>query len=157
MPLTDDQLLTRLNERMSPASLLLGAKLVQLDSKRGYVRIAFEAKQEFCNPIGGIQGGFVAAMLDEAASIAAVAYAQKKIGFPTAEFKVMFLAPARPGLLYAEGRVLKLGSRRAALEADLFDPHGLRLARMSATALPAPMEASVLATASSIPNGSTAS
>jgi uncharacterized protein (TIGR00369 family) len=152
MALTDDQLLIRLNERMSPARRVLSAQLIELDSKRGYVRMAFEAKREFCNPMGGVQGGFVAAMLDEAASVAAVAYAQKKIGFPTAEFKVTFLAPARPGLLYAEGRVLKLGSRRAILEADLFDSDRLHLARMSATALPAPTETPALVTVSSIPS-----
>ena len=156
MPLTDDQLLARLNERLSPASHLLGGKLIELNSKRGYVRIAFEAKQEFCNPMGGVQGGFVAAMLDEAASMAAVAHAQKKIGFPTVEFKVTFLAPARPGLLYADGRVLKLGNRRAVLEADLFDPDRLHLARMSATSLPAPMEAPALVARSSSPDGSAA-
>lgn len=140
MPLTDDQLLVRLNERMSAASRSLGAKVLELDSKLGRVRMAFEAKAEFCNPMGSVQGGFVAAMLDEAASIAAFAHAQRKVGLPTVEFKVTFLAPARPGVLYAEGRVLNLGSRRAVLEADLFDPDRLHLARMSATALPIPME-----------------
>ncbi|OKO87602.1 hypothetical protein AC629_13060 [Bradyrhizobium sp. NAS80.1] len=148
MPLADEQLLVRMNERMSPVCRLLGARLVHLDSQHGYVRIAFEAKQEFCNPMGNVQGGFVAAMLDEAASIAAVAHAQKKIGLPTLEFKVTFLAPARPGVLYAEGRVLKFGSRRAALEADLLDAGYRLLARMSATALPTPMESQTLVTMS---------
>jgi hypothetical protein len=82
-PLTDEQQLVRMN-----ASLLLGARLVQLDSKRGHARIAFEAKQESCNSMGNIQGGFVAAMLDEAVSLAAIAHAQRRIGLPTPEFKV---------------------------------------------------------------------
>jgi uncharacterized protein (TIGR00369 family) len=144
MPLTDAELLVRMNERMSPASLVLGARLIQLESSRGYARMSFEAKPEFCNPMGSVQGGFLAAMLDEAAAIAAVAHAQKKIGLPTLEFKVTFLTPARPGTLYAEGRVLMLGNRRAALEADLFDSSQQHLARMSATALPMPMETPTL-------------
>ncbi|MET4491248.1 PaaI family thioesterase [Bradyrhizobium sp. LA7.1] len=139
MPLTDEQLLVRMNEHMSPTSLLLGARLVQLDSKLGHVRMAFDAKQEFCNPMGNVQGGFVAAMLDEAASIAAFAHAQKRIGLPTLEFKVTFLSPARPGILYAEGRLLKFGNRTAFLEADLLDHEDRHLARMSATAMQIPM------------------
>ncbi|QQO20604.1 PaaI family thioesterase [Bradyrhizobium diazoefficiens] len=144
MPLSDDQLLARMNQRMSPTGVLLGARLLQLDSQRGVVYMAFDAKIGFCNPMGNVQGGFIAAMLDEAASIAAIAHAQKKIGFPTLDFNVVFLAPARPGILHAEGRVMKFGSRAVFLEADLLDRERRHLARMSATAMPVPLEAPTL-------------
>ena len=136
MPLTDDQLLERMNTRMSPSSRLLGMRLLELDSARGHVRIAFEAREDFCNPMGQVQGGFVSAMLDETAAIAGIAKAQTRISMPSLEFKVSFLSPARAGPLFTVGRVVRLGRTVAYLEADLYDPADKLLARMSVTALP---------------------
>lgn len=65
----------------------------------------------------------------------------QRMTVPTLEFKASFFAAARPGPLFAEGRCLKLGKRFAFLEAELFDPDGKLLARMSATAMPVPMPA----------------
>ena len=43
----------------SPSAALLGWKLVAHDAAKGWVRIAFDAKAEFLNPAGFVQGGFV--------------------------------------------------------------------------------------------------
>lgn len=137
MPLTDPQLLSRLNDRPSPAGVLLGARLVELDSAAGTVRLSFDAKPAFCNPAGSVQGGFVAAMLDEAAGICAIAHAGRRVTVPTLEFKVSFIAAARPGPLFALAHVIRMGGRIAFVEADLHDPTGSLLARMSSTAMPA--------------------
>ncbi|NJR43174.1 MAG: PaaI family thioesterase, partial [Akkermansiaceae bacterium] len=63
-----------------------------------------------------------------------------RIFVPTLELKVSFLAPARQGRLFAEGRVVKAGRTIAFLEADLFDGDGKHLARMSTTAAPRAIE-----------------
>ncbi len=139
MPLTDAELIERFNRHTSPTGVLLGFRMVECDSAAGRIRVAYEAKPEFCNPMGNVQGGFVAAMLDDAAAVAAVVKSGRRIIVPTLEFKVTFLAPAKVGALFAEGRCLKLGSRVAFLEGELFDPDGKLLARMSATAMPVPM------------------
>jgi len=141
MPLTDAQLLARLNDRPSPAGLLLGACLVELDSAGGTVRIAFDAKPEFCNPGGSVQGGFVAAMLDETVGICAIAHAGRRVSMPTLEFKVSFIAAARPGPLTAVAHVVRMGRRIAFAEADLLDSAGSLLARMSSTATPVELPA----------------
>lgn len=139
MPLTDEQLLERLNRYTSPTGALLGCRVVAVNSEAGTVRMAYEAKPEFCNPLGNVQGGFVAAMLDDAAAVSALVKSGRRIIVPTLEFKVSFLAAAKVGPLIAEGRCLKLGQRIAFLEAELFDMDGKSLARMSATAMPVPM------------------
>ncbi len=139
MPMTDEQLLERMNSFVPPTAVLLGFRLLELDSARGWVRARWEAKPEFCNPMGHVQGGFVAAMLDDTAAISAIVKAGERIVVPTLEFKTTFLAPARAGELFAEGRCLKLGKRVAYMESDLFDPDGKHLARMSCTAMPSPM------------------
>ena len=136
MPLDDAQLLARMNSRISPTGALLGFKLLEVDSARGFVRIEYLGKPEFCNPMGNIQGGFVAAMLDDAAAISAIVKSGRRIAVPTLEFKTSFFAPAKVGPLFAEGRCLRVGRTVAFMEADLFDPDARHLARMTTTVLP---------------------
>jgi uncharacterized protein (TIGR00369 family) len=139
MPMTDEELLLRMNSFVPPTAVLLGFKLLELDSAKGWVRTRWEAKPEFCNPMGSVQGGFVAAMLDDTAAISAIVKAGERIVVPTLEFKTTFFAAAKAGELFAEGRCLKLGKRVAYMESDLYDPSGKHLARMSCTAMPTPM------------------
>lgn len=136
MPLTDAELRERLNRRRSPAGALLGAEVLELDSAAGRMRVGYEARAEWCNPMGAVQGGFVSAMLDEAAGLCAIAHAQRRVGMPTLEFKVSFLGALRPGRCEVEAHVLRLGGRSAFVEADLFDAGGALRARMSSTAMP---------------------
>ncbi len=48
-----------------PCAVLLGWKLVDIDPDAGTVEIAFTATEQFLNPFGTIQGGFLTAMLDD--------------------------------------------------------------------------------------------
>lgn len=139
MPLTDDELRERMNRFVPPTGILLGWNLLDLDREKGWIRVSFEAKPEFCNPMGHVQGGFIAAMLDDAAAVAVIVKSGARLSIPTLEFKTTFFAPAKVGTLYAEGRCLRLGKRAAFMESELFDPEGKLLARMSVTALPVPM------------------
>jgi uncharacterized protein (TIGR00369 family) len=139
MPMTDAELLARMNSRVPPTAELLGFRMLDLSIERGWCRIEYFARPEFCNPMGNVQGGIVAAMLDDAAAMAAIAKSGQRIVIPTLEFKTTFFAAARQGKLFAEGRCLKFGKRVAFMEADLFDPEERHLARMSVTAMPMPM------------------
>ena len=118
MTASHTDLLARLNADLPPTGILLGAEILELDPS-GRVRMSFVATPEFCNPNGTVQGGIVAAMLDDAAEMACVADAGKRIFVATIEMKVSFLLPAKAGKLYAEGRVIKRGRMIAFLEADL--------------------------------------
>jgi hypothetical protein len=48
-----------------PAATLLGWELVEVDPEAGTIEVAFTASEQFLNPVGAIQGGFLAAMLDD--------------------------------------------------------------------------------------------
>ena|SRR2546430_11366343 len=48
-----------------PAATLLGWELVAIDPEAGTIEVAFTAREQFLNPVGAIQGGFLAAMLDD--------------------------------------------------------------------------------------------
>ncbi|MBV8971294.1 MAG: PaaI family thioesterase [Sphingomonadaceae bacterium] len=141
MSLTDAELAERINRRVPPTSALLGMSVVAVDQAAGTVRLRFEPKAEFANPMGNVQGGFVVAMLDDAAALAAVVKAGQRIVVPTIELKTSFFGVARIGApLFAEGRCVKLGQRIAFMEADLRDDAGTLLARLSTTALPTPLD-----------------
>ncbi len=140
MPMTDAELLATMNRRMPPTSALLGMEVLALDSAAGTVRMRFMPKPEFCNPAGNVQGGFVVAMLDDAAALSAIIKSGERIYVPTIELKTSFFGPARAGQpLYAEGRCLKLGKRIAFMEADLTDAAGTLLARLTTSAVPMAM------------------
>ncbi len=138
--MTDAELIERMNARMAPTSALLGMTVVGLDRDAGTVRVRYDPKPEFANPMGNVQGGFIVAMLDDAAAIAAVLKAGTRIVVPTIELKTSFFGVARLGPLFAEGRCIKLGRRVAFMEADLSDAGGKLLARLSTSALPVPLE-----------------
>ncbi len=137
MPLTDTELAERMNRRMPPTSALLGMTVLAVDQAAGTVRLQFEPKPEFANPMGNVQGGFIVAMLDDAAALAAIVHSGKRIAVPTIELKASFFGPAKLGApLFAEGRCLKLGRRIAFMEADLRDAAGTLLARLSTSTVP---------------------
>ncbi|MFZ5703575.1 MAG: PaaI family thioesterase [Pseudomonadota bacterium] len=48
-----------------PAAELIGWELMESDKQRKWVKIAFAGRPEFTNPTGFVQGGLLAAMLDE--------------------------------------------------------------------------------------------
>ncbi len=141
MPMTDAELLVVMNRRVPPTSALLGMELLAVDSAAGTVKMRFMAKPEFCNPMGTVQGGFIVAMLDDAAALAAIVKSGERIAVPTIELKTSFFGPARAGEpLYVEARCLKLGKRVAFMEADLTDGTGKLLARLSTSAAPSPLD-----------------
>jgi uncharacterized protein (TIGR00369 family) len=123
-----------------PAARLLGWKLDRIDPDQGAIRVQFEGKEEFLNPVGSIQGGILAAMLDDtlgpaAALLGGEAFAQ------TLELKTSFLRPARPGKLYGDARVVHRGRDIVFLEGSLSTADGTMVATATATARVIPFPA----------------
>lgn len=117
-----------------PSARLLGWRLVDHDADRGWIRIGFDGKRDFRNPAGFVQGGILAAMLDDTMGPAVWLKSGGTLYTATIEMSVSFLAPAKPGPLFGEGTVLQLGSTIAFLEGRLLDGAGKLLARASASA-----------------------
>jgi len=115
-----------------PAAALLGWKALELEP--GHVRVQYTARPEFGNPHGAIQGGFLAAMLDDALGPALTATLEPDQFAPTIELKVNFIAPAKPGVLIAEGRVVARGGSVAFLTGELRSEEGALVATATATA-----------------------
>jgi uncharacterized protein (TIGR00369 family) len=115
-----------------PADILLGWKALSLEP--GHVRIRYTARPEFTNPTGAIQGGFLAAMLDDAMGPALFTTLHAEQFAPTIELKVNFMRPARPGTIIAEGRVVHRTRSLAFLEGTLSTEDGDLIATGTATA-----------------------
>jgi uncharacterized protein (TIGR00369 family) len=117
-----------------PAALLLGWELVDVDPERGTIEVAFAADERFVNPVGVIQGGFLAAMLDDTLGPALVATLPADRFAPTLDLHVQFLRPARPGRLLGRGRVVQRGREVCFLAGELVRPDGTLVAVATATA-----------------------
>ena len=117
-----------------PAATLLGWDLVAVNPEAGTIEVAFTATEQFLNPIGVIQGGLLAAMLDDTLGPALVATLGPGQFAPTADLHVQFLRPARPGRLTGRGRVVRQGKDIAFLAGELLDDSGQIVAAATATA-----------------------
>lgn len=117
-----------------PAAELLGWKLLDVDPDAGTIRVEFEGKREFLNPIGTIQGGILAAMLDDTMGPALVCTLEPGQFAPTLQLQISFHRPAYPGRLVCEGRVVHRGGNIGFVEGKLFDGEGRLLASATATA-----------------------
>jgi len=116
-----------------PAAALLGWKAERIDPEHGEAEVSFTATEAFTNPMGTVQGGFLAAMLDDTLGPALVC-TLGPAEFPlTLELKVNYLRPARPGQLRGIGRIVHRGGTVAFLAGELLGDSGEVLATATAT------------------------
>jgi uncharacterized protein (TIGR00369 family) len=104
-----------------PAATLLGWELEAVDADAGTIELFFTASEQFVNPAGHIQGGFLAAMLDDTLGPALVATLSDDEWAPTISLNVQFVRPVKPGRLKGRGRVVRRGRDVAFLAGELID------------------------------------
>jgi uncharacterized protein (TIGR00369 family) len=126
------------SSRRPPCSETLGLRVTHIQQADRLVRAEFTAAPAFANPSGAVQGGFIAAMLDETMSICAIVASNITMNAPTLELKVSYLRPLFPGLATCEARILKWGQSICFIEGELRNPEGELVAKASATQAPKP-------------------
>lgn len=114
---------------LPPASAMLSWTLRAVDPEAGTIEIGFLADERFVNPGGSVQGGFLAAMLDDTQGPALFAMTHGRVYAPTIDCSISFIKPARPGAFLGRGRVVSLGKTIVFTEAELFDESGDLVAR----------------------------
>ena len=119
---------------MPKATATLGAEIIDVDPVKGTIQMKFDAKEEFTNPVGAIQGGFLAAMLDDTMGPALTSTLGENEFAPTLELKVNFILPVKVGEVFGYGRVVSKGGSVCVLEGEL-KQEGRLVAKSSATAL----------------------
>ena len=117
----------------NPIATLLGADPLACDPAAGRITIAFEAKPEFCNLLGTVQGGMLAAMLDMVMSFAVLCTVGPGHVVPTIDMNTHFLTPAKPGRIVGEGAIVKKGRSISFMEGRLRDRDGRLLTTATAS------------------------
>lgn len=118
---------------LPPAAALLCWTLREIDPDQGTIEVGFALDQRFVNPFGAIQGGFVAAMLDDTLGPALAATLDPDQFAPTASLHVQYVAPAMPGEFVGYGHVVRCGRGMAFLAGHLIDAEGTMVATANAT------------------------
>ena len=111
------------------ASALLGWTLRAIDPSAGTIEIGFTADARFANPQGMVQGGIIAAMLDDTHGPALFAQLDGTMFPVTVDCAISFIRSARFGQFIGRGRVVSCGKTIAFTEAELFDEAGEMVAR----------------------------
>ena len=95
------------------------------------------ADERFANPVGIVQGGFVAAFADSAMGAASLTFArERKVFSANAEMKISFLKSVKVGsTLTCTASVISGGNRAAFVEAEVVDDDGRLVAKANSTYL----------------------
>jgi uncharacterized protein (TIGR00369 family) len=121
---------TASTDELLPATLGL-VRLVEMEG--GRARLEYRAGLHMCHSGGVVQGGFVCGWIDAAMAHAVMSAAGMDVTPMSLELKVSFFAPARPGLVIAEGWIEKQGKSTCFVEGRLLDVSGAVLAKGNST------------------------
>lgn len=111
---------------------LLGREWLGLDESGQTALIRFQAQPSFTNRHGTIQGGFLAAMLDSATGMAALAALAADLTVVTRSLDTRFLKPAGVGPITARARIVERADHDMVVEAELTDANGVAVADATA-------------------------
>jgi acyl-CoA thioesterase len=103
-----------------------------VSSEAGRSVIEYRVRPEMCHSGGVAQGGFVCGWIDAAMAHASISLMPEMTPM-SLELKVSYFAPARPGVVTAEGWIEKRGRATAFAEGRLLDAAGSVLAKASST------------------------
>ena len=140
--LSDADMLARFqnSKKRPPCSDTLGMRLAQVNQADKRIRMDFTVPEMFANPTGAVQGGFIAAMMDEAMSTCCIIASNVTMTAPTLEMKISYLRRLMPGPASVQAQILKWGRSAAFMEAECFDADGHLVAKSTATAIPMPFK-----------------
>jgi len=110
---------------------LLGWNVV--DAEPGHVRAGFQGKEEFYNPVGLVQGGILAAMLDGVMGAAAVSLLAPDESITTLEMKANYMRSVQAVPLVGDGRVVHRGGSVIFMEGSITTEDGSLMATATAT------------------------
>jgi len=110
----------------------LGVRLVELSE--GYAKVAMKLRPEYANFLGGVFGGIIMSVADEA-----FAYATNSVITPNvaSQFNIHFVAaPDANDELIGECRVVKAGKRVCISEMRVTNQNGKLIANATGTTIP---------------------
>jgi len=124
----------------NPNSLhMLGWELLDWDADAQKIKVGFQTRKEFRNPAGIIQGGIIAAMIDDAfGPMCIMASGRTKIPL-TLDLNISYMAAGHHGKFVCEARIIRQGKSISFVEGELFNAAGELVARATSTVRLIPM------------------
>ena len=101
--------LRRFEAPLPAIAATLGARITAVDLDEGTLDSEYVAGPGFLNPAGQVQGGMLAAMLDDVTAFLVTATLAERESCATLNLNVSFLRPARPGPLLGRARLVRRG------------------------------------------------
>ncbi|QHG64528.2 PaaI family thioesterase [Pseudomonas putida] len=94
-------------DRLSNVTTLLGWFVDTYQERKREIQVRFHASESFTNPLGKVQGGMLAAMLDDCMGPAIYALLDEDEVAVTLRMSTTFLLPASPGPLQGIGTLYR--------------------------------------------------
>jgi len=116
------------------AAATLGINILSVSPDDGTIEVEFEGKPEFTNPARQVQGGFLAAMLDDTVGPLIASTLRAGEFAPTLNLNVSFAKPAMVGKLLGKGRIVRRGKDISILAGEPYQ-NGDLIATATATVM----------------------
>jgi uncharacterized protein (TIGR00369 family) len=130
--LAEGKIRERRDNDLPPGAQLLGREWLGFDETGEIALIRFRARPTFTNRHGTVQGGFLAAMLDSATGIRALAALPSDLTAVTRSLDTRFLRPAGVGEIVAKARIRERTDNEIVVDAALTDQRGVTVAEATA-------------------------
>ncbi len=115
----------------SPFWQLLGMELV--DVRKGWAKVRLPFSRKLIQPLGIAHGGAIFAPADSAVAMALIGLVDRRDSFTTVEMKINYLRPFEGGEIFAEARIVHLGTKTALGEIEVRNEAGNLVAMALAT------------------------
>lgn len=125
---------------IAPYAATMDIELSEVEE--GWVLFLGKPSAQYFNPVGSIQGGWAATILDGAMAHCIHTTLKPGENYTTLEMKINFIRPVLPssGTVRCEGWLVHRGARTATSEGKLFDARGKLLAHGSETCIILPAD-----------------
>jgi len=111
-----------ITKSVSPSSLWMRGVLLDIDE--GVATISYEIRKEMTNPLGTIQGGVMAALIDDTMGLAFYTLFQKNM-YTSTNLNVNFLFGAREGeVVTVKAKMVRMGKKIANIECKVYNEKG---------------------------------
>jgi uncharacterized protein (TIGR00369 family) len=117
-----------------PVTTTLGGRITSVDADAGTLESDYLATPAFLNPAGQVQGGMLAAMLDDVTAFLVTATLGADEFCATLNLNVSFLRPATAGALAGSARIVRRGRDVVHVQGDLLQG-GRAVASATATCM----------------------
>jgi len=108
-----------ITKSVSPSSLWLRGTLIEIEE--GVAIISYKIRKEMTNPLGTIQGGVMAALIDDTMGLAFYSLFQQNM-FTTTNLNVNYLFGAKEGEeVKVEAKVVRIGKKIANVECKVYN------------------------------------